>query len=65
LSIDKVYYGFFFYAPERVGRPARYFAGMWVTQILEMPADWVVREIPAARYAVFETTLAQIGNTTD
>ena len=65
LSIDKAYYGIFFYPPERVGRPGRYLAGMQVAQIPETPADWVVREIPAAQYAVFATTLAQIGDTTD
>ena len=65
LSLDKAYYGIFFYAPERAGRPASYLAGMRVAHIPETLADWVVREIPAARYAVFETTLAQIGDTTD
>ena len=64
-SIDKAYYGIFFYAPERVGRPARYLAGMRVAHIPATPADWVLREIAAARYAVFETTLAQIGDATD
>jgi len=65
LSIDKAYYGVFFYPPEQVGRPESYLAGMRVAQIPETPADWAVREIPAARYAVFETSLAQIGDTTD
>jgi predicted transcriptional regulator YdeE len=65
LSLDKAYYGVFFYAPERTGRPTRYLAGMRVAHIAETPADWVVREISAARYAVFETTLAQIGDATD
>ena len=65
LSLDKAYYGIFFYPPERVGRPERYLAGMRVAQIPATPEDRVVRVIPAARYAVFETTLAQIGDTTD
>jgi len=65
LSLDKAYYGIFFYPSKQVGRPQRYLAGMRVVQIPETPADWVVREISAARYAVFETTLAQIGDTTD
>ena len=65
LSLDQAYYGIFFYAPERAGRPASYLAGMRVAHICETPADWVVREILAARYAVFETTLAQIGDATD
>jgi len=65
LSVDKAYYGIFFYPPERAPRPARYLAGMRVAHIPEMPADWIVREIPAAQYAVFKTTLAQIGDITD
>jgi predicted transcriptional regulator YdeE len=70
LSIDKAYHGIFFYPPERVGKPARYLAGMTVAQIPETPADWIEREISAARYAVaryavHETTLAQIGDATD
>ncbi len=65
LSLDKAYYGIFFYASESVGRPARYLAGMRVAHGAETPADWVVREISAATYAVFEATLAQIGDATD
>ena len=48
LSLDKAYYGIFFYASESVGRPARYLAGMRVAHGAETPADWVVREISAA-----------------
>jgi predicted transcriptional regulator YdeE len=57
--------GISFYPSKQVGRPQRYLAGMRAVQIPETPAGWVVREIPAARYAVFETTLAQIADTTD
>ena len=35
LSLDKAYYGVFFYAPERAGRPARYLAGMRVAHIAD------------------------------
>jgi predicted transcriptional regulator YdeE len=29
------------------------------------PIGWVIREVPAAQYAVFETTLADVGDATE
>jgi len=64
LSSDKVYYGVFFHSNEPDTPPVRFLAGMAVDGAADLPQGWVVREIPAARYAVFETTLARNGETT-
>jgi len=42
-----------------------YLAGMAVRGGAVAPEGWVVREIPAADYAVFDTTLRDIGDATE
>jgi len=65
LSTDKAYYEVFFKSDEPETPPTRYLAGMAVKDVSNVPEGLIVREIPAARYAVFDTTLAAIGETTD
>ena len=60
---DKGFYGVWF---GDVGRgPADYLAGMSVARREAFPADLVLREVPAATYAVFESTVRTIGETYD
>lgn len=60
---DKGFYGVWF---GNVGRgPADYLAGMPVARREGFPANLVLREVPAAMYAVFECTVRTIGETYD
>jgi predicted transcriptional regulator YdeE len=45
-------------------RHGRYLAGMAIYDDTLAPEGWVIRDIPAAEYAVFETTLRDVGETT-
>lgn len=60
-SIDQKYYGVSF-APGADGG-ADYLAGMAVVRIQAVPAGLVLREVPAATYAVFACPAATIGQT--
>jgi predicted transcriptional regulator YdeE len=43
----------------------RYLAGMAVRNDATVPDGWIIREVPAARYAVFGTTLRDVGDATE
>jgi predicted transcriptional regulator YdeE len=61
LSVDKAYYGVSFSAREGIG--VDYIAGMAVSDPTIVPENLEKREVPKARYAVFECPLAEIGET--
>jgi len=63
LSTDKVYYGVYFVIDE--GKELDCLAGMAVADVDSIPDGLVVREVPAARYAVFECTVETISDTYD
>ena len=64
-STDGAHYGVFFHTSGTVLTGGRYLAGMAVKLSTVAPEGWVMRDIPAAEYAVFETTLREIGETSD
>lgn len=61
MSIDLHYYGITFNTEEV--NVFDYLAGMAVKEVLEVPEDLLIRQIPSARYAVFETAVYAIGET--
>jgi AraC family transcriptional regulator len=61
LSTDQGYYGVYFGTDH--ARPLDYLAGMAVGDVEDIPEGAVVREVPAARYAVFECPLFPGGET--
>jgi len=61
LSVDKAYYGVSFSAREGTG--VDYIAGMAVSDPTIVPENLEKREVPKARYAVFECPLTEIGET--
>jgi predicted transcriptional regulator YdeE len=61
LSTDKAFYGVG-YRPDERG-PLDYLAGMAVASPTGLPDGLATREVPAARYAVFECTPRTIGAT--
>jgi AraC family transcriptional regulator len=63
LSPDKAYYGVWFSSDDK--EHPHYLAGMMVEGLDQVPAGLVLREVPAARYAVFDTTVSSIGPTYD
>lgn len=60
-SIDKAYYGVSF--PGGNNGAVDYIAGMVVENLDSVPDGLVLREIPAARFAIFQCTLETIGQT--
>jgi len=62
LSVDKAYYGAYY--PNN-DKSMDYLAGMWVENVQEAPEGLTLREVPEARWAVFECTVATIGQTYD
>lgn len=60
-SIDQKYYGVSFSTGEQGSDD--YLAGMAVRDATDIPEGLVAREIPAARYAVFECPVQKIGET--
>ena len=64
-STDGSYYGLFFNTIGTDLSKARYLAGMAVGPEAVAPEGWVIREIPAAEYAVFETTLRDVGDASE
>lgn len=60
-STDQAYYGVSFSTGEEGIND--YLAGMAVRDVPAIPDGLVVREIPAARYAVFECPVPKIGET--
>lgn len=63
LSTDGAYYGVEFASDEQGAMD--YLAGMAVGEVGSVPEGLVVRDVPAARDAVFECTVATIGQTFD
>jgi predicted transcriptional regulator YdeE len=64
-STDGAAYGVFFNTKGTDLTGGRYVAGAAVRADAPVPKGWVMREIPAAEYAVFDTTLRDIGETSD
>ena len=62
-SIDGAHYGVCF-AHGEFGVLV-YLAGMWVTEVGEVPEGLTQRTVPASRYAVFTCTVPTIGETYD
>lgn len=60
LSMDRSYYGVRF--PVNGGEGIDYHAGMAVRKAYTTPAGLMVREIPAARYAVFRCMPGEVGS---
>ena len=61
LSVDQSYYGV--YLGTDHAKPLDYLAGMAVEDVDAVPECLVVRELPAAQYAVFECMLKTLGPT--
>ena len=64
-SVDGVCYGVWSGFTETDILQGKCLAGMAVRDDAEIPEGWIIRDIPAARYAVFETTLRDIGDATE
>lgn len=62
-STDKAYYAVWFETGEDLSQ-GMHLAGMTVGEDVTIPDGWIVREIPAATYAVFDSTLGNVGDTT-
>lgn len=64
-STDGAHYAVWFGTTRTdIGR-GKYLAGMAVRNDATVPDGWIIRDVPAARYAVFETTLRDVGNATE
>lgn len=61
LAKEEGYYGIYFYS-ELSGK-VDFLAGMAVGDVGEVPEGLVLREVPAAQYAVFECQMDAIGST--
>ena len=64
-SIDGACYGVWYGFTETDILKGTCLAGMAVGDDAKTPEGWVIRDIPASNYAVFETTLRDIGDTTE
>jgi AraC family transcriptional regulator len=62
LSVDKAYYGAYYPNDDK---SMDYLAGMLVENVQEAPESLALRHVPEARWAVFESTVATIGQTYD
>jgi AraC family transcriptional regulator len=60
-STDQKYYGISFATTDEAG--FEYLAGMAIMPVQKIPAGLVVREVPAATYAVFACQVKAIGQT--
>jgi predicted transcriptional regulator YdeE len=65
-SLDKTHYGVCFLDPQ-TSRQTRYLAGMIVDGSPDLPEEdgWIIRTVLATKYAVFDTTLRDVGETWD
>ena len=63
-SSDGAYYAMWFDTKGTDISTGRHLAGMAVIDEAKPPEGWVIRGVPAAEYAVFDTTLADVGDTT-
>ena len=64
-SIDGACYGVWFGFTETDILKGTCLAGMAVRDDAKAPKGWIIKEIPAAKYAVFETTPRDIGEATE
>jgi predicted transcriptional regulator YdeE len=64
-SVDGAYYGVWFGTQGSDLSSGTYLAGMAVEEGADVPEGWSLREVPAATYAVFDTTLRDIGEATE
>ena len=64
-SIDGAYYAVWFGYTETDFLKGKHLAGMAVRDDAKIPKGWVIRDVPAAKYAVFETTLRDVGDATE
>ena len=64
-SIDGSFYGVWSGFTEIDILKGTCLAGMAVRDDVRIPGGWVIRDIPAAKYAVFDTTLRDIGEATE
>ena len=64
-STDGAYYAVWFGTTETDISKGKHLAGMAVRDDAMAPDGWVIREVPAAEYAVFETTLRDVGDATE
>jgi predicted transcriptional regulator YdeE len=61
-SVDGAHYGVWFGTRGTDISVGTHLAGMAVTVDADPPDGWIMREVPAAEYAVFETTLEDVGD---
>jgi predicted transcriptional regulator YdeE len=64
-SVDGAYYGVWFGTNGIDLTQGTYLAGMAVLGNPLLPDGWVIKTIPEAEYAVFESTLRDIGDATE
>lgn len=64
-NIDGAYYAVWFGCTETDFLRGKYLAGIAVRGDAKTPPGWVIRDIRAAKCALFETTLRDIGDATD
>jgi predicted transcriptional regulator YdeE len=65
-STDQAYYGVWINTlPDGGFGDGRHLAAMAVGSDAPVPDGWVVREIPAAEYAVFDSNLRDVGDATE
>ena len=62
---DGAYYAVWFGTSETDLSQGTHLTGMAVEGTPPVPDGWVVRDVRAAEYAVFETTLTDVGDATD
>lgn len=64
-STDGVYYAVWFGTRGTDISVGTYLAGMAVRAGAPVPEGWVLRQVPSAEYAVFDTTLRDVGDATE
>jgi predicted transcriptional regulator YdeE len=62
-SPDGAYYAVWFGTEDDLSQ-GTYLAGMAVENCPPAPEGWVIKDVPAAEYAVFESTLRDVGDAT-
>ena len=65
LSVDGAYYAVWSGTHGSDISDGNYLAGMAVREGADVPDGWTLREVPAAIYAVFDSTLRDIGEATE
>lgn len=64
-STDGAYYAVWFGTTETDLSQGTHLAGMAVQGDPPVPDGWVIRDVPAAEYAVFDSTLGDVGDATE